>query len=78
MERLSRWSGCKYCKGDLDGYTSAIKDWPGPGRMYIPEGEANLVVSGRYSHRACIQIRFCPMCGRPLTDEAEAALKKRE
>ena len=23
-------------------------------------------------------VKFCPFCGRPLTEEAEAALKKRE
>lgn len=58
---------CYYCTGDLEGYTKVIKEWKGPGRMYIPEGEANLVVSGRYSHRACIPIKFCPFCGRSLT-----------
>lgn len=69
---LFDWSqqGCAYCKGDLDGYTKVVEEWPGPGRMYIPDAEASIVVSGMCNNRACIPIQFCPFCGRPLTVEA--------
>lgn len=74
----SRWEGCDCCKGDLEGYTTQFRDASGRSRpLYIPEGEAMIVAPGKYNHRFCIPIKYCPMCGRPLTKEAWAELERR-
>lgn len=74
----SRWEGCEHCKWDLGGYTSCFRDVNGRSRhIYIPEGEANIVVPGMYQHKACIPIQFCPNCGRPLTEEAWVEMERR-
>lgn len=74
----SRWDGCDCCKGDLEGYTAQFRDMNGRSRpLYIPEGEAMIVAPGKYSHRFCIQIKYCPFCGRPITEEAWAELERR-
>lgn len=73
-----RWEGCEHCKGDLEGYTSCFRNTNGSSiKMYIPEGEAAIVIPGRYNHRAYIKISYCPFCGRPLTEEAWAELDRR-
>lgn len=74
----SRWEGCEHCKGDLEGYTSCFRNTNGSSiKMYIPEGEAAIVIPGRYNHRAYIKISYCPFCGRPLTEEAWAEMERR-
>ena len=70
--------GCDCCKGDLEGYTACFRDVNGRSRrIYIPEGEAAIVVPGKYNHKFCIPIKYCPFCGRPLTEEAWAELERR-
>lgn len=77
LDRI-RWEGCEHCKGDLEGYTSCFRDVNGRSRhIYIPEGEANIVVPGMYQHKVCVPIQFCPNCGRPLTEDAWAELERR-
>lgn len=67
----SRWEGCEHCKADREGYATCFKGANGRSvRMYIPEGEAAIVIPGKYNHKLCIPIRYCPYCGRPLTEEA--------
>lgn len=74
----SRWEGCECCKGDLEGYTTCFRDLNGRSKnMYIPEGEAVIVVPGKYNHKTYIKIAYCPHCGRPLTEEAWAELEWR-
>lgn len=74
----SRWEGCEHCKGDLEGYTAQFRDADGRSRrLYIPEGEATIVAPGKYNHQFCIPIKYCPFCGRPLTEEAWAELERR-
>lgn len=74
----SRWEGCEYCKGDLEGYTSCFLDSDGRSRaIYIPEEEAAIVSTGRYNHKYYIPIKYCPFCGRPLTEKAWAELERR-
>lgn len=73
-----RWKGCEHCKGDLEGYTVCFQDVNGQSRsIYIPEGEAAIVVPGKYNHKFWIPIKYCPFCGRPLTEEAWAELEQR-
>ena len=74
----SRWEGCEHCKGDLEGYTSCFRDAEGRSRrLYIPEGKAMIVAPGKYNHQFCIPIKYCPFCGRPLTEESWAELERR-
>lgn len=74
----SRWKGCEYCKVDHDGYSTCFRDINGRSvRIYIPECEAAIVVPGRCSHKAYIEIAYCPFCGKPLTQEAWAELEGR-
>lgn len=73
-----RWEGCDCCKGDLDGYTARFRDAGGRSRpLYIPEGEATIVASGKYNHQFYIPIKYCPFCCRPLTEEAWAEMERR-
>lgn len=74
----SLWEGCDYCKGDLEGYTAQFRDMNGRSRpLYIPEGEAMIVAPGKYNHRFCIPIKYCPGCGKPLTEEVWAELERK-
>jgi len=73
----NKWKGCDCCKGDLDGYTAQFRDAGGRSRpLYIPEGEAMIVASGKYNHQFCIPIGYCPHCGRPLTEKSWEELEK--
>lgn len=78
----SRWEGCKYCKGriapdyqikpcgngDLDARAVFCNGDDGPGIvLLINRNEA----SGYFD------ILFCPMCGKPLTEDAWAELERR-
>ena len=74
----SKWKGYSCCKGDLDGYTAQFRDADGRSRpLYIPEGEAMIVMHGKYNHQFRIPIGYCPHCGRPLTEAAWAELERR-
>lgn len=74
----SRWEGCRFCKGDLEGYTTEFKDVNGKQRrLFIPEGKAMIVAPGKYNYKLCIPIKYCPFCSCPLTEEAWADLERR-
>ncbi|MCI9368617.1 MAG: hypothetical protein HFF19_10135 [Oscillospiraceae bacterium] len=74
----SRWEGCEYCKPDREGYSTCFQDKSGHSiRMYIPEGEAAIVIPGKYNHKSYIKISYCPICGRPLTEAAWTELEGR-
>lgn len=74
----SLWKGCQYCEADSEGYSTVFKDDAGRSRrLYIPEGEAAIVVPGEYNHKAYIKIGYCPFCGKPLTKEAWTELERR-
>lgn len=74
----SQWKGCEYCTGDLEGYTSQFRDVNGRSRnIYVPEGEAAIVIPGKYNHKFCIPIGYYPHCSRPLTEEAWAELERK-
>lgn len=74
----SLWEGCQYCEPDSEGYSTVFKDDTGRSRrLYIPEGEAAIVLPGKYNHKAYIKIGYCPFCAKPLTEEAWAELEQR-
>lgn len=74
----SLWKGCQYCEADSEGYSTVFKDDTGRSRrLYIPEGEAAIVLPGKYNHKAYIKIGYCPFCGKPLTEEAWVELERR-
>lgn len=74
----SKWKGCEFCIGDFEGYTPQFRDVNGKSRpLFIPEGKAKIVLNGRYNRDYDIPIKYCPFCGRPLTEEAWAELERR-
>lgn len=52
---------------------AALRDRQTPAKLDRSRWEG-----GEYCHEFCDPIKFCPFCGRPLTVEAWAELKKRE
>ena len=42
----------------------------------VPEEEAD-IIPGKYNHKVCIKISYCPFCGLPLTEQAWAELERR-
>lgn len=77
LDRSQR-KGCEFCIGDFDGYTPRFRDVNGKSRpLFIPEGKAMIVLNGRYNRDYDIPIKYCPFCGRPLTEEAWAELERR-
>lgn len=77
LDRSQR-KGCKFCIGDFEGYTPRFRDVNGKSRpLFIPEGKAKIVLNGRYNRDYDIPIKYCPFCGRPLTEEAWAELERR-
>lgn len=62
--------GCEYCKADSEGFTTCFHDKRGRHcKLYIPEGEAAIVYPGTYDYKYYIPIKYCPFCGRSLTDK---------
>lgn len=73
----SRWEGCEYCAHQKDNIELCLMlshDESDCDRgMYIHDG-CLISNSGEFQY---VKIRFCPMCGRPLTEEAWAELERR-
>lgn len=61
-----RWEGCEYCLEDKDLMTLTLDV---PDEVEIP--------SDRVGFRWNEEPRYCPICGRPLTEEAWAVLERR-
>ena len=69
MPRIDRagWASCGECKG-------------GEVKIHIPEFHALAACNQHMDHEAfdiTLRSKFCPWCGRPLTDEAWAELERR-
>lgn len=63
LSAQSEQTDCEFCHEDLDGYVSPI------------EKNSHAVIYGSVLHLKAngwsgkVQIKYCPMCGRRLTDE---------
>lgn len=73
----SRWEGCDYCahhKDNVELCPMLSHDESDCDRgMYIHDG-CLISNSGEFQYA---EIKFCPMCARPLTEEAWAELERR-
>lgn len=59
-EKLKREKGCEFCTGDIHDRTNILDS--DCGEVYI-DGAGHMTVG--YDD---VEVRFCPMCGRPLTE----------
>lgn len=65
----SRWKGCEHCTAEWD-YNDYRKWTEGElGEIRISKDELNIDVGPYWE---TVKIKFCPFCGRPLTEEAWA------
>lgn len=68
----SRWVGCELCSA-----TWSKKDWcEGGAHDFRIDGNELLYYDEKFGWEG-ITIKFCPNCGRPLTEEAWAELEQR-
>lgn len=65
QEKMDREKGCPYCRPDAEGYIQKF------GAFSIHNGHLET------GHCKPQKIKYCPHCGRPLTEEAWAELEKR-
>lgn len=68
----SRWEGCEMCSR-----TYRPPEWNGGGRHDFRVSQNALFYHDSKYGWEGIEVKFCPMCGRPLTEEAWAELERR-
>lgn len=83
---LDEWEPCEYCKGERAPYqhthsTKLFIDTFGSARTLVTECNAcppyaNCCAKD-ISVNSAFKIKFCPECGRPLTEESRAEWEKR-
>lgn len=83
---LDSWEPCEYCKGERMPYqhthsTKLFIDTFGSARTLVTECNAcppyaNCCAKD-ISVNSAFKIKFCPECGRPLTEESRAEWEKR-
>lgn len=62
-ERIEKvWRGCEYCSGDVDN-----RSYLDSKRLYLDE---NGILTDEIENIDILRLSFCPVCGKPLTDEA--------
>lgn len=63
------WSGCEYCTGDVDD-----RPYLDSKRLYL---DKNGILTDEIENIDILRLNFCPVCGKPLTDEAVDIMLKR-
>lgn len=63
------WSGCEYCTGDVDD-----RPYLDSKRLYL---DKNGILTDEIENIDILRLDFCPVCGKPLTDEAVDIMLKR-
>lgn len=63
------WSGCEYCTGDVDD-----RPYLDSKRLYLDE---NGILTDEIENIDILRLNFCPVRGKPLTDEAVDIMLKR-
>lgn len=62
-ERVEQvWRGCEYCSGDVDN-----RSYLDSKRLYL---DGNGILTDEIEDIDILRLDFCPICGKPLTDEA--------
>lgn len=56
------WKGCEYCSGDVDN-----RSYLDSKRLYL---DKNGILTDEIENIDILRLSFCPVCGKPLTDEA--------
>lgn len=56
------WRGCEYCSGDVDN-----RSYLDSKRLYL---DGNGILTDEIENIDILRLDFCPICGKPLTDEA--------
>lgn len=56
------WSGCEYCTGDVDD-----RPYLDSKRLYL---DKNGILTDEIENIDILRLNFCPVCGKPLTNEA--------
>ena len=69
-ERIEKvWSGCEYCTGDVDD-----RPYLDSKRLYL---DKNGILTDEIENIDILRLNFCPVCGKPLTDEAVEMVMER-
>lgn len=68
----SKWEPCKYCRND-DGRKFLSFDGAGDGITIEIDNELACIESDSFG----FIIGYCPMCGRPLTEQAWQEIERR-
>lgn len=63
------WKGCEYCSGDVDN-----RSYLDSKRLYL---DKNGILTDEIENIDILRLNFCPVCGKPLTDEAVDIMLKR-
>lgn len=63
------WNGCEYCSGDIDG-----RPYLDSQKLYI---DGNGILTDEDENIDIRQLNFCPVCGKPMTDEAVQMVMER-
>lgn len=68
----SRWEGCEMCNR-----TYRPPEWNGGGSHDFRVSQNALFYHDSKYGWEGIEVKFCPMCGKPLTEEAWAEMERR-
>ena len=69
-ERVEQvWRGCEFCSGDVDN-----RSYLDSKRLYLDE---NGILTDEIEDIDILRLDFCPICGKPLTDEAVEMVMER-
>lgn len=69
-ERIEKvWRGCEYCSGDVDN-----RSYLDSKRLYL---DGNGILTDEIEDIDILRLDFCPICGKPLTDEAVEMVMER-
>lgn len=69
-ERIEKvWSGCEYCTGDVDD-----RPYLDSKRLYL---DKNGILTDEIENIDILRLNFCPVCGKPLTNEAVEIVMER-
>lgn len=63
------WKGCEYCSGDVDN-----RSYLDSKRLYL---DKNGLLTDEIENIDILRLSFCPVCGKPLTDEAVEMVMER-
>ena len=72
----SRWNGCEHCDVEWEPGEYWSDDFEYDSHEFRIDDDSILYHDSRFGWEG-VTIKFCPFCGRPLTEEAWAELERR-